>query len=204
MGRKSDARERILDTACTLIHHRGYSGLGVAEICSTAGVPKGSFYYFFESKQALAVTVINEYWAVQRRHWEGTLIGDKVPLDRLRDLFEATAEQARSQQETGAVKGCMFANLALELSAQDDVVREILQQVFEEQIDLIHGVIAEAIEAGDVPSANGSRSIARSVLAQIEGLVLFAKVSNDPKVLDDMWRHMLLLLGAGKDIQIPA
>lgn len=203
MGRKSDARQRILDTACALIHHRGYSGLGVAEICSTAGVPKGSFYYFFESKQALAVTVIQEYWAEQRRQWEGNLIGDKEPLERLRDLFEATALQTQAQQEAGTVKGCLFANLALELSAQDDVVRNTLQHVFDEQIDLIKGVIAEAIEAGDVSSGSGSRSIARSVLAQIEGLVLFAKVANDPKVLDDMWRHMLLLLGARQDTQIP-
>ncbi len=61
MGRTSDARNKILDAARVLVEQRGYTALGVGEICSTAGVPKGSFYYFFESKQALALTVIDEH-----------------------------------------------------------------------------------------------------------------------------------------------
>jgi TetR/AcrR family transcriptional repressor of nem operon len=57
MGRKNDARDKILTTARGLIERRGYSAPGVAEICAAAGVPKGSFYHFFESKQVLALTV---------------------------------------------------------------------------------------------------------------------------------------------------
>ena len=63
MGRTSDAREKILSAAQSLIELRGYSALGVAEICKAADVPKGSFYYFFESKEALALAVIDEHWA---------------------------------------------------------------------------------------------------------------------------------------------
>lgn len=63
MGRTSDAREKIITAAQSLIELRGYSALGVAEICKSAGVPKGSFYYFFESKEALALTVLDEHWA---------------------------------------------------------------------------------------------------------------------------------------------
>src|SRR3981189_495802 len=60
MGRTSDARERILSAARSLIETHGYSALGVAEICRTAGVPKGSFYYFFDSKESLALAVIDD------------------------------------------------------------------------------------------------------------------------------------------------
>ena len=69
MGRTSDAREKILSAAQSLIELRGYSALGVAEICKAADVPKGSFYYFFESKEALALAVIDEHWADQERTW---------------------------------------------------------------------------------------------------------------------------------------
>ncbi len=76
MGRTSDARVKILGAAQSLIELRGYSALGVAEICQAAGVPKGSFYYFFESKEALALAVLDEQWRVQRADWERVLGGD--------------------------------------------------------------------------------------------------------------------------------
>src|SRR5690349_22463716 len=90
MGRTSDAKEKILSAAHSLIDLRGYSALGVAEICRAAGVPKGSFYYFFESKEALALAVIDEQWEAQRRAWSGVLDGGAEPLQRLRKLFEET------------------------------------------------------------------------------------------------------------------
>src|SRR3954470_788870 len=119
MGRTSEARDKILSAAQGLIERRGYSALGVAEICAAAGVPKGSFYHFFESKQALALTVINEHWTAQRRQWTELLCGDRPPLHRLWDLFEATEMVQRTgQQANGTVVGCLFGNLALELSNQ--------------------------------------------------------------------------------------
>ena len=63
MGRTSNAGEKILAAGRSLFESRGYSALGVAEICRAAGVPKGSFYYFYESKEALALAVVDEHWA---------------------------------------------------------------------------------------------------------------------------------------------
>jgi len=197
MGRPSDARARVLEAACALIGRRGYTALGVAEICATAGVPKGSFYYFFDSKQALTLSVIDEHWGVQRGQWERTLRGEGEPLERLRHLFDATvAQQQKAQEATGSVTGCLLANLALELSVQDEGARRRLQEVFDEQIDLVLELIVAAVRAGSVAESSASRATARSIVAQMEGLVLFAKLSNDPAVLTDLWQQTLLLLGA--------
>ncbi|MEU5564399.1 TetR/AcrR family transcriptional regulator [Micromonospora musae] len=199
MGRTSDARNKILEAAATLIEQRGYSALGVAEICSTAGVPKGSFYYFFESKQALALTVIDEHWATQRRQWVELLSSDRDPLRRLRDLFEATEEVQRAgQQKAGLVTGCLFGNLALELSTQAEEIRNRLQEIFDAQIDLIEQVVVEAKERGQAAAAVDARDAARSIVAQIEGRALLAKLLNDPAQLEALWRNCLDLL------QVPA
>ncbi|MFF4878634.1 TetR family transcriptional regulator C-terminal domain-containing protein [Micromonospora sp. NPDC000668] len=195
MGRTSDARNKILDSAATLIEQRGYSALGVAEICAAAGVPKGSFYYFFESKQALARTVIDEHWATQRRQWEQLLGSERDPVRRLRDLFEATEEiQRAGQQKAGVVAGCLFGNLALELSNQAEEIRRRLQEIFEEQINLIEQVVVEAKERGLAGSSVDTREAARSIVAQIEGRVLLAKLLNDPAQLETLWRNCLDLL----------
>ncbi|MBQ0997674.1 TetR/AcrR family transcriptional regulator [Streptomyces sp. RK62] len=196
MGRTSDARNKILTAARSLLERRGYSALGVAEICKTAEVPKGSFYYFFESKEALALTVIDEQWAAEKRDWEGVLGGDAEPLERLRQLFEATENRQRNGQEScGVVSGCMFGNLTLEMSNQTDAVRERLQQIFEAQVDMVEATIVEAKERGEIAVAE-PREAARSVVAQLEGQVLFAKLYNNTSQLSSLWPNCLALLRA--------
>jgi TetR/AcrR family transcriptional repressor of nem operon len=196
MGRTSEAREKILAAAQSLIELRGYSALGVAEICKAAGVPKGSFYYFFESKEALALAVIDEQWAAQERDWARVLRGDAEPLLRLRQLFEETEHAQRSgQRSCGTVSGCMFGNLTLELSNQTEPIRIRLQQVFDAQVDMVESVVGEARERGDI-TATDDREAARSVVAQLEGQVLFAKLYNNTRRLDALWANCLALLGA--------
>jgi TetR/AcrR family transcriptional repressor of nem operon len=196
MGRTSDAREKILTSAQALIELRGYSALGVAEICKAAGVPKGSFYHFFESKEALALAVIDEHWAVQLRDWTRVLGSDAEPLQRLRQLFEETAAAQRAgQQSCGTVSGCLFGNLTLELSNQTEAIRDRLQQIFDAQVDLVDTVVTEALEDGEV-AVPDTREAARSVVAQLEGQVLFAKLYNDTRPLDALWSNCLALLGA--------
>ncbi|GGW53926.1 TetR/AcrR family transcriptional regulator [Streptomyces griseoloalbus] len=196
MGRTSDARSKILTAAQSLIELRGYSALGVAEICKTAGVPKGSFYYFFESKEALALAVIDEHWTAQQHNWVRVLKSDQEPLQRLRHLFEETEAAQRAGQATcGTVSGCMFGNLTLEMSNQTETIRGRLQQIFDAQVDMVEEVVSEALERGDAAVA-APRAAARSVVAQLEGQVLFAKLYNDTAQLEALWHNCLALLGA--------
>ncbi|MFD3456063.1 TetR/AcrR family transcriptional regulator [Streptomyces sp. NPDC058691] len=196
MGRTSDAREKILTAAQSLIELRGYSALGVAEICKTAGVPKGSFYYFFESKEALALAVIDEHWAIQRRDWTRVLTDGAPPLERLRQLFEETeAEQREGQQSCGTVSGCMFGNLTLEMSNQTEAIRGRLQEIFDAQVAMVEAVVIEARERGEV-GVTDTHEAARSVVAQLEGQVLFAKLYNNTSSLGMLWTNCLALLGA--------
>ncbi|MER6568119.1 TetR/AcrR family transcriptional regulator [Streptomyces sp. NPDC001093] len=202
MGRTSDAREKILTAAQSLIELRGYSALGVAEICKAAGVPKGSFYYFFESKEALALAVLDEHWEAQRADWVRALQSDAEPLLRLRRLFEETEADLRTGQQTcGTVSGCMFGNLTLELSNQTEPIRERLQQIFEAQVEMVDKVIAEARQRGDV-TVGDTREAARSVVAQLEGQVLFAKLYNNTQHLEALWDNCLSLLSARRPDEV--
>ncbi|MFI9103483.1 TetR/AcrR family transcriptional regulator [Streptomyces fildesensis] len=196
MGRTSDAREKILSAAQSLIELRGYSALGVAEICKAAGVPKGSFYYFFASKEALALAVLDEHWAGQQATWTRILNSAAEPLQRLRRLFEETeAGQLVGQQSCGTVSGCLFGNLTLEMSNQTEAVRARLQEIFDAQVGMVASVIAEALERKEVTVID-TREAARAVVAQLEGQVLFAKLYNNTHRLGPLWANCLALLGA--------
>lgn len=195
MGRKSDAGERILAAGTKLFGQRAYASIGVAEISAEAGVPKGSFYYFFPSKQALALAVVNAHWERQRAEWLRILTAPDSLAGRLQALFVSTAEvQRQALAGTGAVVGCLFGNLALEVSGQDDPVRARLQEIFEEQIDLVEDAIRDGLEEGR-PSTTTAREAAKAIVAQLEGMVLFAKLFNDPAQLDPLWQNSMRLLG---------
>ncbi len=202
MGRTSEARQSLVDSAGDLIFERGYAAVGVAEICARAGVLKGSFYHFFPSKQALTVAAIDDYWIRQRACW-AELLGDgrRRPLERLRAVFAANvAAQTADKRERGVVRGCLLGNLALELSASDPVVRARLDEVFAEQVSMVHDALAAAAAERTIDAGRANAVTARALLAQLEGMVLFAKVANDPAVLDALWPHALLLLAADSTV----
>jgi TetR/AcrR family transcriptional repressor of nem operon len=182
MGRKSDAGERLLAAGAELLGKRAYSSVGVAEICAAAGVPKGSFYYFFRSKQDLALAVIDAHWAQQCEQWVHILGAPGSVVDRLHELFRASAQVQRDAlADAGVVAGCLFGNLALELSSTEPSVRARLEEIFDSQVRMIEDVV-------------GSHDLATSVVAQLEGLVLMAKLRQDPSQLESHWApiaHML-------------
>jgi TetR/AcrR family transcriptional regulator, transcriptional repressor for nem operon len=196
VGRTSDARQRLIEAAADLFGHRAYSAIGVAEICARAGVNKGSFYYFFESKEALALAVVDRHWAGQEAQWRSILTKAEPFTERLRQLFLATAEvQENALTDTGAVTGCLFGSLAVQVSAENAMVRERLRAIFEEQVRLIETTVQEAVDRGEL-SIDDPAAAARSIVAQLEGLIMFVKLYNDPAQLESLWRDSLLLLGA--------
>ncbi|MFD3872860.1 TetR/AcrR family transcriptional regulator [Streptomyces sp. NPDC058623] len=197
MGRTSTARTRLLAATGELMRSHGYNSLGIAEICAHAEVKKGSFYHFFESKQALTVEVVDAYWQGERSCWVGELSVPAPALDRLRRLLDAMAAvQRRMKEDSGTVDGCLLGNLALELSTREPDIQARLKEIFDEQIQLVVTVLTDAAAEGAIPTDRASMPTARALVALLEGMVLFAKLKNDPAVLDDLWPHTLMLLGA--------
>ena len=196
MGRTSDARERLVDAARGLIASRSYHAVGVSDICADAGVRKGSFYHFFESKQALTRTALDAHWADQEADLRRLLHTDAPPLQRLRNLLDHfLLVQEGIQRDCGTVRGCTLANVALQLDAGQPDLRARLAEIFDAQVALVLDVLREAAAAGDVPASVASAATARSVIAQIEGSVLFARLHDDPGVLAGLPTAVGALLG---------
>jgi TetR/AcrR family transcriptional repressor of nem operon len=198
MGRTSDARERLVAAATELFSERAYSSVGVAEIAARAGVQKGSFYYFFPSKEALALAVIDTHWDWQRGEWTTILQGDGTALEQLRAIFDATSElQTSALRNAGAVTGCLFGNLALEVSSISAPMQKRLQEIFDEQVAMIGDRLETATAAGEI-EVGDVRATAKAIVAQLEGLVLFAKLFNDPGQLEALWANSLRLMNVAE------
>ena len=187
MGRTSDARERLIETALRLWFERSYAAVGVNEICEEAGVRKGSFYHFFPSKSDVALAVLDH-----RKEQALELVfapafeANASPLARLERLVEVQYQLQRGlQTQSGAVMGCPIGNLALELSTQDDQVRERCVQLFDDWISLIEPLLTEAVELGELPPIDVRRA-ATAVVAYLEGILLLAKTRNDIDLITDL------------------
>lgn len=184
MPRTSDAKERLLASALELFSERSYADVGVQELCEHAGVKKGSFYHFFKSKQDLILEVLEHQSKVIERTIVAPALFSKLPpLERVERLFHLTYELQKSFKEnTGRVRGCFFGNLALELSTQDEPIRLRLDRIFNTQIKAVKKCLEEAIAAGDLPKIN-IQSTAEAILAYWEGVIMLAKVRNEPGLL---------------------
>src|SRR5208337_4694972 len=83
MGRVSDAKQRLMDAVLELIWSGSYGSTTIDHICEKAGVKKGSFYYFFDSKSALAAEAFEESWKDRRAELDAIFSPTVPPLERL-------------------------------------------------------------------------------------------------------------------------
>src|SRR5438105_13360323 len=88
MGRVSDAKERLMEAVRELIWTGSYGSTTIDDICEKAGVKKGSFYYFFDSKADLAVVAVDEDWQGRRAELDSIFSSTVPPLERLKRYCE--------------------------------------------------------------------------------------------------------------------
>ena len=198
MGRTSTAFGKLVDAAAALFYERGYHSVGVSEICAAAGVQKGSFYHFFDSKRALALAVIEAYAKEMEDELEELQPGHGTPLERLRSFLAGLHERLHAECQNGStLQGCPLGNLALELATQDSELRDALKTGFDAQLAAFESLLREAREQGEIPPDIAPAEAALSLVALLEGKLLFAKLLNDADPLAGVETEALRLLGAG-------
>jgi len=190
----SDTRQRILESARDLIYSRSYADVGVAAICDQAQVKKGSFYHFFPSKRDLTLAVLDELLLVSKEKMIADAFArDVPPMARLSRLLEAIYQFQKSIAEsTGHVLGCPFGNLAVEMSTQDESIRQKVDGIFRRIQEYIRSALQEAIDAGEATEMDVDvDATTRAMFAYLEGLMLMAKTSNDPELIKQLGPALL-------------
>jgi TetR/AcrR family transcriptional repressor of nem operon len=180
----TDTRSRIVAAAKTRFHSRSYANVGIQEICTGAGVQKGSFYHFFPSKRDLVLAVIDEF----ADEWAHGFVAEAFdpalpPMERIDYLIDAAYFWQKSiKQVHGRMLGCIFGNLTLEVSTQDDILRAKLLAIFARAKARFEQALREAVADGTIAPLNASLT-AEAMLAYLEGVILLAKAQNDPELL---------------------
>lgn len=196
MKQARNIKEQLINSAIELISARSYTAVGVQELCERVGVTKGSFYYYFPSKRDLTLEAIDAMWEFYRRKFLDPILSSNLPtLEKFYRLLEAFYVRHRSDKETkGWMTGCKLGNLALELSTQDEVIRQKLEQIFQKWTECFERTLKEAVTTGELSADTDTFATAQAVIAYMEGLTLLGKTFNDPDFIRRLTRGVLKLV----------
>jgi TetR/AcrR family transcriptional repressor of nem operon len=172
---RRNTREQIVKAGLKCLVEKGFNGVGVQEITESAGVPKGSFYNHFESKEALGAEIVERYGADTTRR---EILSDKsvAPLERLRRHFERLN---RIFVDAKFERGCILGNFSAELSNQSDLIRDSLRGLYGRWTEDLEVAIADAQEQGTVSRRMKAADLAAFLLDAYEGTLLRARVERD-------------------------
>lgn len=171
---RNQTRERIIRAGGAIIAEQGFGPTGINAVLRAAGVPKGSFYHYFASKDDFGLAVIDSFARDYAEKLERSL-GDtrRSPLERLHAYFRTGIDD---MQACACGRGCLFGNLGQELAAQSELFRTRLDRVFADWEARLAACIAAAREAGEIRSDVDPAALAGFTLAGWEGAILRAKL----------------------------
>jgi TetR/AcrR family transcriptional repressor of nem operon len=172
---KETTQTILLETGKRLFLEKGYSNTGIEAVVQAAGVPKGSFYYYFGSKEEFGLRVLDRFADEARANFERCLGNTNLrPLDRFRCYFE---EACRRFEADACRHGCLVGNLSQEMAAQSEVFRVRLKEIFDSILERYVEGLRVAQEAGEIPLDQDLRELAEFCLSSWQGAILRAKAA---------------------------
>lgn len=151
-------REELIEKGMEALWSKGYNATSVNDIVQAAGVPKGSFYFYFESKEDFAVKAIETYFEQHFTPARELLMNkSRPPKQRLLDFYEFRC--AILKNELDCKMGCMACNLANEMADHSEKIRNAILTKEEIVVDQITEVVREAQEAGEIDNDIDARDL---------------------------------------------
>lgn len=181
-GQERDTRAVLLEAGMNVMFEKGYTNTGIQEVLSSVGVPKGSFYHYFESKEDFAVQIIKhqeEMYAVSLGQFLRDT--DRTPVNRLRNLCET---KKTNMFEGGCRRGCLIGNLSQEMADQSEVLRTELSRVMGRWRDIYSACIDEGQTLGEITKKFSPPVLAEMFLCGWEGSIMRAKTQKNVEPLE--------------------
>ena len=188
-----DTREHILAVAEPMILGRGFTAVGLTELLTAAGVPKGSFYHYFRSKEHFGEALLERYFAGYASRME-TLFADGVPgpmRDRLLAYFASWLHGACDIENHGS---CLAVKRAGEVCELSEPMREALAHGMNQVVGKLSAAIAAAVADGSTTAGDDCDALAEALYSMWLGAALRTKVLRDPaplqRALDETRRRL--------------
>jgi len=197
MPKVLNTRRRLIESALYLFWERGFAGTSMADLLAHSGVNSGSFYHFFESKEALLRAVLDTYLdALRPMIVDPAFAETSDPVGR---IFAILAGYRGRILQTECHYGCPLGRLALEIDPENRPAHKLIAENFSGWI----GAVQECVEqmSDRLPPETNTEALATYVLAVMEGGVMLSRSYGSVEPFDravlQLREHFRLLLAAG-------
>lgn len=181
MNTASDARQHILDTARPLMLGRGFTAVGLTELLASAGVPKGSFYHYFSSKEAFGEALLDAYFAEYLAHLDGMLARPGTAAERLMGYWRFWMD---SHDGDAPDCQCLAVKLGAEVSDLSESMRAALARGIDGIVQRLAACIAAGQAEGSLPALADPKALAGSLYQTWFGATLLVKITRERAPLD--------------------
>lgn len=183
-------KKRLLDHGVALMLRKGYHGAGLADVLAAAKVPKGSFYYYFPSKEEFGAQAIEHYIApFVQRLGEHLAAPGQGGLEALSNYFRESISELEANDFAG---GCLLGNLMGEIGDSSAPAREALKKAVDRYRDLLAKGLARAQAEGAARQDRDARALADMLVNGWQGAMLRMKVERSAAPLRAFVDDMLL------------
>jgi TetR/AcrR family transcriptional regulator, transcriptional repressor for nem operon len=179
---RHETRSRLVEIGTEILSEKGFDTTGIDEVLQRARVPKGSFYYYFNSKADFGLAVIDNYAFLWEQKLTRLLRDPNVrPLQRVRNYI---SEAGRALETHEFRRGCLIGNMGQELGGLDNVFRERILGVLNNWTSVLAECLRQGQDAGEIRADLNVRQIASFFWFAWEGAILKAKLERSTLPLD--------------------
>lgn len=174
---KNTTKEKLIKTGAKAMLAKSYHAVGIQEIVKEADVPKGSFYHYFDSKEAFGVAIIEYYGEYLAKLIAEKLSDDRYsPRERIRNYFLGIREYYNVH---GCGRGCLVAKLAMEVENPGPAMVDALRREFKRWTALFSVCIEEGQKKGDISPDYEAQTMAEFLYTSWEGALVGMQVNRD-------------------------
>jgi len=189
-------RDRLINSARYLFWERGFAGTSMADLLAHAEVNSGSFYHFFESKEALLREVLNGYLhALRPMVVDPAFAHTDEPVER---IFAILAGYRGRILQTDCKYGCPLGRLALEIDPENRPAHKLIAANFQGWITAVRECIDQLKPR--LPKGTDPEALAIYVLAVMEGGVMISRsygsVEPFDRAVKQLRQHFTLLVAS--------
>ncbi|AXL87438.1 TetR family transcriptional regulator [Streptomyces sp. CB09001] len=179
---QGDTRRSILDAAQRIMARKGFSAVGINEVLTAAGVPKGSFYHFFGSKDAFGEAMMRAYFTDYLADMDRILAEPGLTsAQRLMNYWQNWRETQSLDECQGK---CLAVKLGAEVSDLSEAMRLALKEGTIAIVDRLERTITAGLKDGSIAVDATPRETARVLYDMWLGASVMTKIHRDIGPLD--------------------
>lgn len=190
---RNETRSQLIRAGVELLTEKGFTATGLEEILRKVNVPKGSFYYYFDSKEQFGAALIENYGAYFSAKLDLFFRDEGVPP--LQRLINFVAHARHNMARFDFNRGCLIGNLGQEMSVLPGTFRQQLLDVFHDWEARTAYCFQAAIDAGEIDSTYDADELSTHFWIGWEGAVLRAKLERQALPMDIFFRGFMKELG---------